>query len=103
MGNVVLCFKKVFGQFLLRSDLDCTIDNGIRYQVPLRRPVEIDLPPGPHTVQMAFQYMGKWCGTAGTQFFVQPGMKYQIIYRSPLVVTDSGNISVSVVGAMPPR
>jgi len=102
MGNVILRFEKFPGQFLLRSDLDCVIDNAVRYTVPQKRPLEIDLPPGPHIMQMAYPYMGKMCGAAGAQIVVQPGMRYQVVYRSQVVVHAPGTISISVIGP-PPR
>ncbi|MCL1917174.1 MAG: DUF4190 domain-containing protein [Peptococcaceae bacterium] len=101
MGNATLFFQRNPMQFLLTSHLNCLVDNAIRYQIPPNKPIEIELAPGLHMVQMSFSYMGNECGMASVQAIIEPGKQYQMIYRPPLVVYQGGTISIYVVGGDP--
>ena len=100
VGNVVLFFKKNPLQWLQQSNLNCLVDHSIRYEVPKKSPVEIDLSPGSHTLQMSFPYMGNECGQAMVQVNIEPGKKYQITYKPPVVVTSAGTILTTVIGVV---
>jgi len=103
MRNVVFYFEKLPMQWMLKSDANCAVDNSGVFQIPLKTPVEIGLVPGWHYLQMSFPYMGRNCGAATAQIYIEPGMRYQVVYTSPVVVSSPGTIAVSVLGPLVPQ
>ena len=90
-GQATLIFsaKKVMGQFLVSS---ITIEvNGVAYQAGFGQPINILAPAGHVHIVCYLNYLGK-SGVAQTQVVLTPNQSYQLQYKSPMVVTDSGTL-----------
>ena len=92
-GTATLSFlaKKVPGQFLVSS---VTVGvNGTLYQAEFNQPINILAPAGNVQIDCYLNYMGK---SGNAQIFVtlEPNKTYQLEYKSPIVMTSKGDLSI---------
>ena len=58
--------------------------------------------PGRHAVEVFFPYLGGRSGKAAMTVDVPPGSDLRLVYKTPLVVTSSGKLSVDGIRAVGP-
>ena len=93
--GVRISAKRRFGQFLVTSPADVTLDGAPAGHVKWSGSgTSFDTAPGHHTVAMSFRYLGRACGAASLEVDVAPEQEVALLYRSPWVVTGKGTLTV---------
>lgn len=90
-ATVTFLAKKVPGQFLVSSTT--VILNGTMYQAEFNQPINILAPEGNVQIDCYMNYMGK-SGIAQIFVALEPNKTYQLEYKSPVVMTSSGDLTI---------